>query len=333
VWAKAWLAAQAIDGTALAPSFGLNPRAYWRYFGTSRLDWLGHRMLPKSLPSHRFTAADYLSTGELDFRKAVAVFAARLGWRKRRAFVLEVEGMWGGFLAVREARDFILSRLYAARGSAQNLTDWRTRLDRDRLVVAVHIRAGDFQPADEALDYRGSFNRALPLTWYLAVCDCLRQRFGDRVQFQLLTDGEPAALATFMQRFAPVTGFHQRFAVCSDLLAMAQADLLVCSVSSFSLWGAFLSSAPYVWFAPQLQKEDGMFSLWGHEAAQRPPSGATARFRAAVAAEPAGVCPRGVPVGWDGCVPDALLDSLAGTLSRRRDMTDLCMYGAVPCGE
>ena len=208
-WAKAWLAAQAIGGIALPPAFGLNPREYWRYFGTPRLDWLFHRALLKAMPRYRFTEQDYRSTGEQDFRKAVAVFAERLGWREKRLFVLEVGGMWGGFLGVREARDFMLARLYAARSTVENLTDWRTRLDPDHLVVAVHIRAGDFKAASESINYRGSFNRELPLSWYISVCDQLRERFGNRLQFQLLTDGQPEALAPFIQRFTPVTGFHQ----------------------------------------------------------------------------------------------------------------------------
>lgn len=332
-WAKAWLAAQAIDGKALPPAFGLNPRQYWRYFGTSRLDWLSHRALLKAMPRYRFTEADYLSTGEHDFRKAVAVFAERLGWKEKRLFALEVGGMWGGFLAVREARDYVLSQLYAARGTARNLSDWRARLDPDRLTVAVHIRAGDFKAADEKIDYRGCFNRALPLAWYMAVCDQLRDHFGHRVQFQLFTDGTPEAVAPFIRRFDPVTGFHQRDSVCSDLLAMAGADLLVCSVSSFSLWGAFLSCAPYLWFAPQLQDEAGMLSLWGHEAAQRPPHSPTARFRARVAADPAAHCPRGVPVAQDGRVPQALLDRLHSAFHCKQTATDLALYGVVPLAE
>lgn len=329
-WAKAWLAAQAIDGIALPPAFGLNPRQYWRYFGTPRTDWISHRALLHTLPRYRFTEQDYLSTGERDYRKAVALFAERNGWKERRLFALETGGMWGGFLAVREARDFILGRLYAARGAAENLTDWRTRLDPDKLVVAVHIRAGDFKAANADIDYRGCFNRSLPLAWYIAVCDQLRGHFGDKVQFQLFTDGQPEALAPFIQRFNPVTGFHQRDSVCSDLLAMASADLLVCSVSSYSLWGAFLSRAPYVWFAPQLQEEQGTFSLWGHEAAQRPPAGATARFRASVIADRSACCPRGVPVSALGVISSALLSRLEHGLKEKHAATDLAMFGVVP---
>jgi hypothetical protein len=329
-WAKSWLAAQAINGIALPPAFGVNPRQYGRYFGTPRLDWISHRALLRTLPRYRFTEQDYRATGEPDFRKAVAIFAERHQWNQKRLFALEVGGMWGGFLAIREARDFVLSRLYAAPGTAQNLTDWRTRLNPEKLVVAVHIRAGDFQAANEQIDYRGCFNRSLPLAWYMAVCDQLRSHFGNRVQFQLFTDGTAEALAPFIQRFNPVTGFHQRDTVCSDLLAMASADLLVCSVSTFSLWGAFLSHAPYVWFAPQLQEEDGMLSLWGHEAAQRPPTGATAQFRASVAAGGSAICPRGVPVSDQGELPADLLSRLEAGLNSRRAATDLAMYGVVP---
>jgi len=329
-WAKAWLAAQAIDGTALHPAFGLNPRGYWRDFGTSRLDFLTHRALLRTMPRYCFSEADYRSTGEADFRAAVGVFAERHGWRERGLFTLEVGGMWGGFLAVREARDFILTKLYGARGVAANLTDWRTRLDADRLVVAVHVRAGDFHKADERIDYRGRFNCALPLDWYMAVCDRVQKHFGDRVQFQLFTDGSPDALKPFIDRFKAVTGFHQRYAVCSDIIAMAEADLLVCSVSSFSLWGAFLSRAPYVWFAPHLQDHDGMLSIWGHEPAQQAPNGATARFRTEVLSTRGACIPRGVPVDEGGEIPPDLLARLEGTLMQKRSATDLALYGVAP---
>lgn len=328
-WAKSWLAAQVIGGRALSPAFGLNERQYWRYFDTSRLDWLTHRALLASLPRYRFTEEDYLSTGEQDFRKALEVFADRLGWREKSLFALEVGGMWGGHLAIREARDFVLAKLYSARGSAENLTDWRTRLNPEKLVVAVHIRAGDFKPAEAQFDYRGCFNRAIPLDWYLRVCEQLQHMLGDRVQFQLLTDGSATALAPFIERFSPVTGFHQRDSVCSDLLAMASADLLVCSISSFSLWGAFLSNAPYLWFAPQLHEQGGYLSIWGHERAQQAGNGPGVRFRAELAGNPS-ASPRGLPVGWQGVLPESLAGQLQQQALSRRTATDLSMYGLVP---
>lgn len=329
-WAKAWLAARAINGVALPPAFGINRRQYWRYFGTPRHDWLSHRALLRAMPRYCFTEKDYLSTGEHDFRKAVAVFGNRLGWNIKRVFALEVGGMWGGFLAIREARDFILSRLYAARGAAENLSDWRARIKPDRLVVGIHIRAGDFEVADASSDYRGIFNRALPMAWYMDICEQISRYFGNNVQFQLFSDENPDALAPFIQRFSPVTGFHQRNTVCSDLLAMAAADLLICSVSSFSLWGAFLSRAPYVWFGPQLQEEQGMLSLWGHEPTQRPPVGATAQFGVAVAAERSAFQPRGIPVFEHGALPQELVTRLELELAWRQTATDLTLYGVVP---
>lgn len=329
-WAKAWLAARAIGGTALNPAFGLNPRQYWRYFGTSRLDFLTHRALLATLPRYRFTETDYLSTGEHDFRKAVAAFAQREGWHRRRLFALEVGGMWGGLLAIREARDFVLTRLYGTRGTAENLTDWRTCTDPDRLLVALHVRAGDFGAMAPGTDYRGRFNCTLPLDWYIAVCDSLRRHFGPRVQFQLFTDGRPEALAPFIERFAPLTGFHMRNSVCSDILAMAGADLLLCSISSFSLWGAFLSNAPYIWYAPHLQQHDGTCSIWGHEPWQQAADGPTALFRRQIAEGEGGAAPRGVPVGEAGEVPDSLLTRLEATLRQKRTATDLALYGVAP---
>lgn len=116
----------------------------------------------------------------------------------------------------------------------------------------------------------------------------------------------------------------------SDLLILASCDFLVCSISSYSLWAAFLSEARYGWFAPNLPPERGFGSIWGHEAEQQAPGAPTriALDRAATLGD--GVVARGVAIGEDGRVPDELIADLAHRAALKRRELDLLRYGVTP---
>jgi hypothetical protein len=319
-WAKAFLAGQALGAHVLHPAWGLNSRRYDRDFGTSRLDWIGQAAVKRLLPVVDFDESAYRASGKPDYQDAVAHFAALEGLDERKHFVFNASGMWGGFQAIQKARIFVLAELMKARPG--------------RALVAVHIRRGDFQDADPAQDYRGRFNVALPLDWYLACCASLKRDCGSRIEFLLITDAAPAEVQEFIDAFHPLTTFHLRQTACSDLLAMAFADALVCSVSSYSMWGAFLSRAPYIWCAENLQDHEGYRSLWGDEASQRAPSGPTAvnlRYcRLQVKRERGLNCARGTPVDWSGEVPADFSDRLMTALDQRAEQRDLILYGVVP---
>lgn len=326
-WAKAFIAGQELGARVLQPAWGLNRRPYYRYFGTSRVDWLLHRTLGTVLPAYAFTESDYRATGETDYGRAMRKFAEKTGLMHRKAWVLFTEGMWGGYHALRSARPFVLGALQRGRGVDDNLYDLAQRQIADHLVVAVHVRLGDFAQADREMTYRGRFNVAVPLHWYRQVCRHLASDLDGKVTFELFSDGSPAALAPFVEEFQPLTTWHQSDTVCSDLLAMAQADALVCSLSSFSLWAAFLSERPYLWFEPQLQVHGRHRSLWGHEPGQQGPDGVTARCLAEALRGGINSLPRGMPVGPDGSLPDPLITHLRTLQKLKAPATDLVAYG------
>ncbi len=56
-WAKGWIASQVLDAHLIGPAWGINPRRYYRNFGTSRLDVVLEEVF-RRLPHHRFTEAD-----------------------------------------------------------------------------------------------------------------------------------------------------------------------------------------------------------------------------------------------------------------------------------
>jgi hypothetical protein len=159
----------------------------------------------------------------------------------------------------------------------------------------MHVRFGDFRPAHGAQDYRGVWNTALPMEWYVNVARRLQREFDVTAQFLVVSDGTTEQLRPLLEAVPCVVTADIPDSDCSDLLALANADLLVCSISSYSQWAAFLSQAPYLWYAPSLQVHPGeLGSIWGGSV----PDTAMPSVGAAL--------PRGIPVALSGDLPAAL---------------------------
>jgi hypothetical protein len=330
-WARSFLAAQVVDAHAIKPAFGLNKRQYWRHFGTTRYDWLLNKSLERILPVVEFTEADYIRHGAGDFLEAFSTFAEQKKLYERNNYLLVTEGMWGGFRHIAAAKDFVYSTLYQSKFAAKNLLAISARLNRNKFVVAMHIRLGDFGAATTKIsDYRGKFNIALPLEWYCNIAKNLIKQLGDNVQFLIISDGTNAQLKPLLDEIPAVTTNDIPDSDCSDLLALAKADLLVCSVSSYSAWAAFLSDAPYIWFEPNLQRHsEGYYSIWGHEAAQKIDSGFTKKALLSSVKSNKNLMGRGVPVDLKGKLPKYLIENVLIKRDPLRINTDLVQYGIV----
>lgn len=331
-WARAFVASTVLDATLLSPAFGLNHRRYWRHFGTPRLDWIYHRALHKTLRVIDFDEPAFHRYGGGSLSQAIFNHAQDHGLGDRSSFVWTTQGMWGGYHHVIEARDFVRATLHQSRFAPRNLQLLRHRLDPEKLTIGMHVRLGDFQPANDALDYRNRFNASLPSAWYLQIAKRIRDHLGQRVQFLVVSDGTPDQIAAFARPLDAVTTYDIPDSDCSDLLALATSDLLVCSVSSYSAWAAFLSDSPYLWFAPNLTPHpEGVLSIWGHEPRQREPLGATAQAIQRFGSNQQAWYCRGQAVDTDGAFSLALLDSLVAKHLERNRAGDLVTYGVVPC--
>ena len=332
-WARSFLAAQMLGAQCLTPAFGMNTRRYWRHFGTPRYDFLVNRAIERLLPVVRYTEADYLRYGGGDFVKAFTPFAEEHGLHNRSAYVLVTEGMWGGYRHIASARDFVYPTLYQSRFAAKNLLTIQSRLDAEKITVAMHVRLGDFGAAAHQLDdYRGKFNLALPLEWYRNIATSIQQQLGSAVQFLVVSDGTPEQLQPLLAQLNAVTTSDLPDSDCSDLLALANADLLVCSVSSFSATAAYLSRAPYLWFEPNLQRHpEGFHSIWGHEKIQLSPESATLQAiqtHANKSGQPSSH--RGFSVAMNGLVNSELLQTVLSQKNAARLDSDLIQYGVTP---
>lgn len=331
-WARAFLAAQVVGARCLHPAFGLNTRRYWRHFGTPRYDWVMHKTLERLLPVVEFKESDYLDFGGGDFVSAFRQFADAKGLHTRSSYVLVTEGMWGGYRHIAAARDFIYSTLYQSQFAARNLLQIADRLDKKKLIVAMHVRLGDFGAVPSQLaDYQGRFNLALPLQWYRNVALSIQRQLGDKVQFLVVSDGSAEQLRPLLNGLDAVTTSDIPDSDCSDLLALANADLLVCSVSSFSTTAAFLSNAPYLWFEPNLQKHpEGCYSIWGHEPMQTLATGATAQSIRQYQTNGTGLNGRGIATPFNGVVSPSTLEHIAACKIARSIDADLVLYGVTP---
>jgi hypothetical protein len=327
-WARAFLASQVLGARLLAPAFGMNRRGYWREFYTAPDDWIYHRAIERLLPVVEFAEADWLAHGGGDVVRALRSFATERRLFDRNFFALVTDGLWGGFRHVEAARGFIYSKLYQSRYAAHNLIQLHQRLDRQKIQVAMHVRLGDFAPAVAVDQYRQVANASLPIEWFCNVAASLEKAFADEWQLLLITDGRPEQLQPLTTAYSCITTADLSHNDCSDVLALAAADLLVCSASTYSSLAAFLSESPYLWFAPSLHSHpEGCYSTHGFSAELKDPRGPT-RQAVDEYVQHQGVWPaRGAVIELDGHIPARTLEAVAYRREFRRASSDLVRSG------
>lgn len=323
-WAKGYILSRELGAKLLHPAWGNNPRRYWRYFGTSRLDWQWYRILVRTLPCYAFSEDIYRDFGENDFEKACKRFAEKNNLYDKRAYIITITGHWGAFSGIETAKHFVREVLYSTKYTRDNLHWIERRKDREKLSVAVHVRRGDFSPPSFANDYEGVLNKGLPVSWFTNICNALVAAFGkDNLQFLVASDSSPEDLRELLDTYPSLFISDLKHSDVSDLIAMSEADLLICSLSTYSMWAAFLSEEPYLWFAPQLNRtQTGLSHNWVRGLGIFRDSHAT---RCRVLG-----MPRGIPVGIGGELPDSLLSYFSQKLSMRKSETDLVRGGVIP---
>jgi len=322
--AKAFCASAELGLQMVSPQWSRSNQKYdyRRYFPASLHDrWLA---LVGSLQKRRvvFTEADYRETGVLDYGKAACAFLESRGLINAESVTLYTEGMWGGFLSIWNSRPFIRSMLLKMPFTLRNYYAVARELDPSKLTVAVHMRMGNFPQPEVGIAWKpGTWNVRHPVSWFESVCGAVSDAFPGDVQYMLFTDGTAEECRSFVKRFQPIESRHQKLNVCSDLALMADADLLVCSLSSFSFWAAFLGSGHYVLFAPALQIVQSYQCIW-EEDLVTDVSGNSTNSQSAWY--------RGVPIDYGEDLPQGLRESLTATLLRKNSRRcDLILGGGI----
>nr|VFJ76916.1 MAG: hypothetical protein BECKFM1743C_GA0114222_109532 [Candidatus Kentron sp. FM]VFJ77372.1 MAG: hypothetical protein BECKFM1743A_GA0114220_109792 [Candidatus Kentron sp. FM]VFK23906.1 MAG: hypothetical protein BECKFM1743B_GA0114221_109552 [Candidatus Kentron sp. FM] len=109
-------------------------------------------------------------------------------------------------------------------------------------------------------------------------------------------------------------------------------DLIVCSVSTYSQWAAFLSTEPYLWYRKQLTGDGPNLRLdwpqWSDGGLRpmlvgRPPLSASETVEG-------GAYGRGVPCDDDGALPAWLMEHLSRRIYSKHHASDLVLGGSLP---
>ena len=254
---KAWIAAQILGKKYIEMPWSLNPRGYRGELGVSRvqsLEYFGAQIFSKE----RIGEQEFIESGILDYADFIS---AKYDGISAPCTVVNNSGMVGGYRAIKSSREFLRTRLI---GTSAALSNQQCRqMEKHRLsgpTVAIHVRAGDF--ADEP-PTPGTFNRRIPVRWYRDVIAEIDATLHDYTLYLVTepsgldTCGSLASIANRARRSIVVSG-----SPTSDLSIMTRADLLVCSVSSFSMLAAFLSEGEYIWYAPHLTRVSGRGYIW-----------------------------------------------------------------------
>ena len=196
------------------------------------------------------------------------------------------------------------------------------------------MTGSDFKALASSESMRGMFNVHIPDGWYMHVCSELDRLMPGLLQFRFFTDHGGPEYERLLQRFHPGQMRQRGLTECSDLLLMAQADLRVCSVSSYSMAATFLSDGPYLWYEAQLYKHDDSYSLWGHEEAQQAPDSLTRRSEEFVAGLSNELTWqenfKGYAMSSNSAVPQGLILQLRRKLQSKERRTNLLEYGCLP---
>ncbi|WP_285245703.1 hypothetical protein [Pseudarthrobacter sp. fls2-241-R2A-127] len=316
---KAWLAAQVLDQHYVDIPWSLNPRGYRKELGSARLDWLRHLTLRTSTRPVEVTIEEYMGSGILDYREFIQSWAADNG-----RSLIHTSGMSGGYASIAGARDFLASRLTQTDSAIKSPV--RTQLQQVRLekvTVAVHVRAGDFGSDAPS---PGAFNNRIPITWYEDVIDFLSNGLGDDVHFFFVT--EPDAIPLVSNLISRLGIRHSTLSsgtASEDLGILSSADLVVCSISSFSLLASFLGGNDYIWYSGHLTALDGSAYIWPDRQSMvfSEMRNRDERFKLGAG----GI--QGMPYPGDRGIQEDLLARLRRNLSARHPESNMLFYGSI----
>jgi hypothetical protein len=281
--AKAAIAARLLNAKLVEQPWWINPRHYGRELGynvappiLSSLAGLAYPSI--SLPAHALSQP-------WDYERSMKDLAGQL---PSHFLLRHTSGMSGGYLAIRSAREWVRWRLSVDSIPA---TDSCLRL-------GIHLRLGDF--AEPRPIRPGQFNVQLPLEWVSnAVAQVLNSARG-MVRILLCTDADakdPAvrAILDSIPDGHPVEVSNG--SVLADLRRLSQCDVLIPSVSSYSMLALFVADCSYLWPREALTSQDGWLSIWGHD--PQVACGPTATAISQQSRTRVGGRPRGIPLAID----------------------------------
>lgn len=327
-WAKAILGKQVFGGTVVDPAWRLSRYGYSSELGGSVIDAAFYNVAVRSPARETMTQEMYEQSGEFNYADALRAAAADGAIRTERAVLRHTSGMLGGYLGIREARNEIRERLFSVPMAAavmRRVAEFST----EAIIIGIHIRSGDFDPTSRPL-VPGVFNVRVPAMWSRTVVHNVAEMADRPIVLALATD-DPMLQVDSRAWGSNGPVIRSGGGPAADLAMLAACDLIVPSISSFSLLALFLGESRYVWPREHLWSNEGWLSIWGGEQGI---GGSATRLQMRASVDSLAQ-PRGVPVAADGRVPETLAAELSAGTERQvfRHRSDLIYYGVVRSGE
>lgn len=264
--AKSYLCAKALGAVQISHSWGLNRRGYRHLFGTTVFDTIPPCIAEGLLPRREIRRDDWLAERVEDYGQlCVRVLEKRPFPTWAPAGTLVHADMWGGYALIDPARSWIRSVLLSARGAADRMKVFERDTSAAPFRIGVHVRRGDFSAMQGSI--KGKYNIAIPIDWYGCVLSNILPVLPKNSMVCVFSDA-PMELQKLLPANAQGTPLWQPSFPghdTADMLALASCDLIVCSVSAYSIMAAWLARKPYVWLRDQMQEQAGRFSIWGKE--------------------------------------------------------------------
>ena len=110
--------------------------------------------------------------------------------------------------------------------------------------IAIHVRLGDYPLPN---DTSPKWTSRLPIEWYVAALHQVREVLGGNINAIVFSDGLESELAPLLGM--PNVSRSLYTEAITDILALAQASVIIGSCSTFSSWGVYLSgTASTIWY-------------------------------------------------------------------------------------
>lgn len=323
-WAKAHLGAVVMGAKEVATAWRLNPYSFGKTLQGNYRDTLVHRATSHAMPYTDFDVVAYRATGEINYADAMRVALATGAISHRALVIRHTSAMAGGHLGIADARDYLRMRPLGDR-DATAASEIVRRAASESITVGIHVQRGDFSGTGSSV-VRDVFNQSMPLSWFTAACRDLAHR-ASRPLTVVVASNDPNLDLDVRQLDIKRPVLRPGTTAIGDLAALVACDVILPSVSSFSLLALFLRSSRYAWPREHLYAQDGWLSIWGGETRGW---GQTITERNMGLRNNTDARPRGVPLGAGQPWPKEFIEDVAESVVtpsvRERD---LIYYGAV----
>jgi len=204
-------------------------RHYFGYFRPTEEYISGGKKLRLLLSAKKVSEDEFFSKGPHDLRSS-------------EDYVVVFEGMkdlFNSLMGYHETlREHLLSIVASKHLAMVKKLPWPS--------ISVHIRFGDLPfTEDLSMMRENPWKFRLPLSWYIAQIEKLREVLGKDTPVYVFSDAQEEEIASIYKS----GNVHRiRSSAIAELITMSNSFVLIASGSTYSAWASFLGQCPTIWF-------------------------------------------------------------------------------------